>query len=84
MRRRAERAARPLTQILLTFFKLARNFFRATGVSYPGQHTTGWPPSVRLAGLSPKGEQGGGTTWPASHFLPPVDPVIYSIFMQTL
>src|SRR5260370_37977775 len=38
------------------FFRCTCNFFRAAGVSYPGQHTTGWPPSVRLDGISRKRE----------------------------
>ena len=49
---------RAATRILLNFFSSKRNFFQLSRVSYPGQHTTGWPPSVRLAGFSPKGEIG--------------------------
>src|SRR5258707_6298932 len=41
---------------------------------FRSQHTTGWPPSVRLAGISRKREtKGGGKTWPASFsFLLPI------------
>src|SRR6266404_3549938 len=56
-----------VNSILLNFFRWERNFFRSPGVSYAGQHTTGWPPSVRLAGFPGNGKtKGGGKTWPAS------------------
>jgi hypothetical protein len=54
--------------ILVTFLHFHRNFFRSAGIIYVGQHTTGQPPSVRLAGHPRKGTRGGGTTWPASSF----------------
>jgi hypothetical protein len=56
--------------ILLNFFRRKRNFFHPARVSDVGQHTTGWPPSVRLAGFPGNGKtKGGGKTWPASLFI---------------
>ena len=54
--------------ILVTFLHFHRNFFCSAGIIEVGQHTTGQPPSVRLAGHPRKGTRGGGTTWPASSF----------------
>src|SRR4029077_12402299 len=58
METRWRRAPPPGEANITDFLSRERNFFRPAGVTVAGQHTTGWPPSVRLAGHSPKGETG--------------------------
>jgi hypothetical protein len=66
---RAERQALDFHGDSSHFFGFLRNFFQDSGIIETGQHTTGWSPSVRLAGFPERGKKGGGTTWSASLFI---------------